>query len=125
MPTLKRNAPGQKIIDDTMADLTDRGLSLGPDEEALLTAAADAADDVQMMRRKVREDGLMTVNDKSGAVKAHPLLPIIATRAAQLDRLLTRLGKAIADPVAEQTPVGMAKSGARQRAGQASARSRA
>jgi hypothetical protein len=58
-------------------------------------------------------------------MKAHPCVPLIATRAAQLDRLLARLSKVLAEPEAAQTPVQAAKSGARVRAGQASARSRA
>src|SRR4051794_34781659 len=127
MPTMKRNSAGQAILDGIRADLKDRGLSLGPDEEALLIAAADAADDVHAYRRRIREDGMVAVNEKSGAIKAHPLIPLVATRAAQLDRMLARLGKVIADPEPEPdlTPVALAKSSARVRAGQASAASRA
>jgi hypothetical protein len=67
-------AAGHALIAAVEADLVERGLALDPVEEACLGQAADIADRLAGIRRRIKRDGLLITNEKSGAVRANPLL---------------------------------------------------
>jgi hypothetical protein len=113
----QHNRAGQALVESVTADLAERSLVLGPDEQAVLHLAADLADDCASLRQLVRRDGRLVTNPKTGAVKLHPAVNALATARAQYDRALMRLslvmeGPAGNGPQAAKDPV-KAKAGRR------------
>jgi Phage terminase, small subunit len=65
---------GQRLIAAFEADLAERELALDPRERVHLEQAAEIADRIEEVRRKIKRTGLLITNEISGAVRANPLL---------------------------------------------------
>jgi phage terminase small subunit len=101
---------GQRLIAEFEKDLEERGLVLDPRERASLEQAADIADRLAEVKRKIKRTGLLLTNEVSGAIRANPLLSHERGLRNDLLKALAAIGLEPPAEARELTPAEMYRS---------------